>query len=97
MIKAFADTGSRDIARGENSRAARRVLPVEFHERARIRLAALDAATSLDDLAAIPGWRMEKLKGDRAGQYSLRIDRQYRICWSWDGADADDVAIVDYH
>lgn len=97
MIRTFADAGTRDIARGESSRAARRLLPVELHQRARIRLAALDAATSLDDLSAIRGWRLEKLKGDRAGQYSLRINRQYRICWHWDGVDAEKVEIVDYH
>ena len=73
------------------------MLPVEYHERTRIRLAALDAAMSLDDLSAVPGWRLEKLKGERAGQYSLRINRRYRICWHWDGIDADRVEIVDYH
>ena len=63
---------------------------------ARIRLELLDAATSLNDLQ-LPGLRLEPLKGDRRGQYSLRINDQYRICFKWLDGDAYDVEIVDYH
>jgi proteic killer suppression protein len=64
---------------------------------ARTRLARLHAATSLVDLAAIRGNRLELLKGDRAGQYSIRINDQYRICFNWRDGNAYDVEIVDYH
>ena len=63
---------------------------------ARIRLALLDAATSLADLR-LPGLRLEALKGDRKGQYSVRINDQYRICFVWRDGDAYEVEIVDYH
>ncbi len=62
----------------------------------RVRLALLDAATSLRDLQ-LPGLRLEALKGDRKGQYSIRINDQYRICFEWQDGDAHDVEIVDYH
>jgi len=61
------------------------------------KLALLDAATSLDFLRAPPGNRLEKLAGDRAGQWSIRINDQWRICFVWQDADAWDVEIVDYH
>ena len=57
----------------------------------------LDAAENLDDLRVPPGNRLEKLKGDRAGQHSIRINDQYRICFVWRRGGADDVEIVDYH
>ena len=57
----------------------------------------LDAATALDDLRIPPANRLEKLKGDRAGQHSIRINRQWRACFVWRAGDAYDVEIVDYH
>ena len=57
----------------------------------------LDSADSLNDLTAVPGNRLESLKGDRTGQYSLRINEQWRICFQWRGGDAFDVEILDYH
>lgn len=63
---------------------------------ARIRLALLDAATSLRDLN-LPGLRLEALKRDREGQYSIRINDQFRICFRWQDGDAHGVEIVDYH
>lgn len=57
----------------------------------------LDAATSLWDLGSVPGHCLETLRGDRAGQYSIRVNAQYRICFGWNGADACGVEIVDYH
>jgi proteic killer suppression protein len=57
----------------------------------------IDAATTLDDLRIPPANRLEKLKGDRAGQRSIRINRQWRICFRWRSGDAYDVEIVDYH
>jgi len=63
---------------------------------ARIRMALLDAATSLYDLR-LPGLRLETLQGDRKGQYSIRINDRYRICFEWREGDAYEVEIVDYH
>ncbi len=57
----------------------------------------LDVAARLDDLRVPPGNRLEKLKGNREGQYSIRINDQYRICFSWQDGDAYEVEIVDYH
>jgi proteic killer suppression protein len=61
------------------------------------KLAMLDAAETLGDLRVPPGNRLEKLAGDRAGQYSIRINRQWRICFRWSDAGPEDVEIVDYH
>ncbi len=61
------------------------------------KLLLLDAAESLDDLRVPPGNRLEKLAGDRAGEYSIRINDQCRVCFRWKGGDVHDVEIVDYH
>ena len=61
------------------------------------RLGAISFAKEIDDLRNPPGNRLEVLKGDCKGQYSLRIDDQYRVCFRWNGKDAEDVEIVDYH
>jgi proteic killer suppression protein len=61
------------------------------------KLAMLDGAMRLDDLKCPPGNRLEKLRGDRQGQYSIRINDQYRICFVWRGHDAFEVEITDYH
>ena len=68
-----------------------------FRRQAERRLDRLEAATSLDDLRALGGNRLEKLHGDRAGQYSVRINDQWRICFRWENEEAVDVEIVDYH
>ena len=61
------------------------------------KLLILDAAEELKDLTVPPGNRLEKLKGDRAGQHSIRINQQWRICFRWTAAGPEDVTIVDYH
>jgi toxin HigB-1 len=67
-------------------------------ERAALRkLLILDAAETLDDLRVPPGNRLEKLKGDRGGSYSVRVNQQWRICFRWTDAGPEDVEIVDYH
>jgi len=84
----------------EAERVFRREFSRKFHALARTakrRLDQLHAAVGLRDLAMIPGNRMEALSGDRQGQHSVRINDQWRICFRWDGADASDVEIVDYH
>ena len=64
---------------------------------ARRKLRQLEIAANLDDLNVPPGNRLEALKGDRSGQYSIRINRQWRICFRWTEAGAEDVEIIDYH
>jgi toxin HigB-1 len=61
------------------------------------KLRMLDAATRLDDLRVPPGNRLERLRGDRSGQHTIRINDQWRICFRWHGGDAYDVEIADYH
>jgi toxin HigB-1 len=93
MIESFADAEAKKIFEGTVSRK----LPVTIQKTARRKLIYLDDADDLRDLLAPPGNRLEALHGDRAGQYSIRINDQYRICFSWEQGKAKDVAIVDYH
>jgi toxin HigB-1 len=81
------------IWNGEFSRR----LPTNIQEVALTRLRLLNAAVRLENLRGPPGNRLEAVKGDRAGQHSIRINRQWRICFSWSGGNAHDVETVDYH
>jgi proteic killer suppression protein len=96
-IQSYRDDGTRDIAESANSKIARRALPAELHQAACRRLATLNAMTTLTELSLFPGWRFEQLKGDRAEQFSVRINDQYRVCFEWDGLDVHNVEITDYH
>ncbi len=69
----------------------------ELHRAARKKTAILDAAASLDDLAAVPGNRLEPLKGKRKGQHSIRINDQFRVCFTWTPSGPADVEVTDYH
>ena len=91
MIRSCRD---KDVRRLLERKFSRRLQSIE--KSARVRLEVLDAVTSLGDLD-LPGFRLEALKGDRKGQYSIRIDDRYRICFTWQDGDAHDVEIVDYH
>ena len=71
--------------------------PADVFDRAKNKFAMIDAAAVLEDLRAPPGNRLEALKGDRAGQHSIRINDQWRICFVWRDGGAEDVEIVDYH
>jgi proteic killer suppression protein len=93
VIKSFADKETERLFRGRKSKA----VPTELRERALSKLLVLNAATNVEDLRAPPSNRLEKLRGDREGQWSIRVNRQYRVCFSWIGADAHDVEITDYH
>jgi proteic killer suppression protein len=93
VIKSFADKETEKLFRGRRSKA----VPTELRERAFSKLLVLNAATNIVDLRAPPGNRLEKLRGDREGQYSIRVNRHYRVCFSWIGADSHDVEITDYH
>jgi len=96
-IRNFKTKGTDDINYGRATREAFRTLPKELHRKAQIKLARLGALTSMQDLQEIRGNRFEKLKGKRQGQYSIRINDQYRICFKWEKENAVDVEIVDYH
>ncbi len=72
-------------------------MPYKLHSKAQVKLARLSAAGSLEDLSSLPGNRFEALKGDRKGQYSVRINDQYRICFKWEKEHAAAVEITDYH
>ena len=96
-IRSFKNKGTEDINYGRSSKDALKILPKELHRKAQIKLARLGAVTSMQDLQEIRGNRFEKLKGDRKGQYSLRINDQFRICFKWENENALDVEIVDYH
>jgi toxin HigB-1 len=94
VIRGYRDARSRRFADGE------RVPAFDgFRRQAEKRLRVLEAAASLRDLAQLPGNRLEALRGDRDGQYSIRINQQWRICFEWpQGADGpENVEIVDYH
>jgi len=96
MIKSFADKEAEKLFRGAKATA----VPPQIRERALSKLLVLNAATTatnVEDLRAPPGNRLEKLRGDTEGQYSIRVNRHYRVCFSWIGADAHDVEITDYH
>ena len=93
MIKSFRDRDTERLFEREPVRKVARDL-----QRVALRkLIMLDAATVLADLRVPPGNRLEKLGGERGGQYSIRINRQWRICFRWRSGDAYDVEIVDYH
>jgi toxin HigB-1 len=85
------------VYNGVNSAAARRTCPVQIAQVARRKLDMIVQAVALKDLNAPPANHLEKLKGDRAGQHSIRINDQYRICFVWSEAGAKGVEIVDYH
>ena len=92
MIQSFKGKLAVQVWRRVRSR-----LPQDVQRRALLRLAALHAAEDLGTLKVPPGNRLEALSGDRQGQWSIRINDQWRICFRWDGQDAHDVEIVDYH
>lgn len=93
----FASQGTEDIYNGVNSRAARATLPTSLHTAAAELLDRLVQAKDLTPFQKVPGLRYEALKGDRLGQHSIRINRQYRICFGWTGEEMVDLEIVDYH
>lgn len=93
MIRSFADRKTERLFAGETSRR----LPQDIVRRAVGRLQHLHLATRVEDLRKPPSNCLETLKGDRAGQWSIRINGQWRVCFRFEGGDAFDVEIVDYH
>jgi proteic killer suppression protein len=94
MIRSYRDKRTRECADGKRGKAFEGV-----SHKASMKLDQLDAAISLDDVAALPGNRFEALKGDRKGQYSIRINDQWRVCFEWPKGSKGplNVEIVDYH
>lgn len=97
MIVAFRNRGTEDVFNNEDTRAARRICPSDVWRTAQRKLDCLQGAGALKDLTMPPGKRLEKLRGDRNGQHSIRINGQYRICFVWTDKGADEVEITDYH
>ena len=93
MISSFRDTETAKIWQGQRSRR----LPPDIQQVARRKLRMLNNARTLDDLRIPPANRLESLRGNRAGQHSIRINDQWRICFTWHEGHATDVEIVDYH
>lgn len=93
MIRSFADKRTAALFAGYFVKA----LPNDIQPRARAKLLALDGAKRIDDLRSSPGNRLEALRGDRRGQYSIRINDQWRVCFEWRDGAAWEVEVVDYH
>ncbi|MFH1436236.1 MAG: type II toxin-antitoxin system RelE/ParE family toxin [Pseudomonadota bacterium] len=93
MIRSFKDKETKKVF--SRTRSAR--LPGGIQHGALRKLRMLNRAQTLADLRVPPGNRLERLSGQRAGQYSIRINEQWRVCFRWDNGDAFDVEIVDYH
>ena len=93
MIRSFRCKETERVWQGQSSRK----FPGEIQERALRKLRQLDAAATIEDLRHPPGNRLELLRGRRAGQMSIRINDQWRICFRWSAGDVKEVEIVDYH
>ena len=96
MIASFADDTSKDIFDGTDSKAARRIPKVAWPV-ARRKLDLLNGATGLKDLRVPPANRLERLKGDLIAFWSIRVNDQYRVIFRFDGGNASDVRVADYH
>ncbi len=97
MIRSFFDQGTEDVFNRARTKAARRKCPMSIWPVAWRKLDQLNAAVSLPSLRIPPGNRLERLLGSRAGQCSIRISDQYRLCFVWTGQGPERVEIVDYH
>lgn len=97
VIRSFADSASEDIFRGVDSRRARAACPTDLWGIVRRKLDQMNRVRAVADLRIPPGNRLEHLRGRRAGQYSIRINDQYRVCFRWEDEYADEVEITDYH
>jgi proteic killer suppression protein len=93
VLRSFADKDTERVWRRERSSR----LDSSVQRAALRKLLILDAAETLDDVNVPPGNRLEKLRGDRVGQYSIRVNQQWRICFGWTPAGPENIEIVDYH
>jgi proteic killer suppression protein len=93
MIQGFRDKRTEELFRGRPTKS----VPSDVVARARRKLMSINAAHVVEDLLVPPGNRLEKLSGNRSGQYSIRVNDQWRICFRWSDGDAYDVEFCDYH
>ncbi len=93
MIKSYRDKETEQAAKGMFSRR----FPAEIAKRTKMRLERINAAQDIDDLRIPPSHNLEMLFGNRKGQFSIRVNMQWRICFRWENGNAYDVEIVDYH
>lgn len=98
-IASFGDQGTEDVFDREDTKAARRVCPLDLWKVTRRKLDQINQAQTLGDLRAPPGNRLEELRGERKGQHAIRVNVQYRVCFFWfeEAGEAREVEIVDYH
>jgi len=97
VIRTFADQATEDLFNGKQSARARRACPMQLWSVARRKMTQLNRVKDLKELRIPPGNRLERLRGTRVGQYSIRINEQYRICFRWEDGYADEVEVTDYH
>ncbi|MDF3130629.1 type II toxin-antitoxin system RelE/ParE family toxin [Kiritimatiellaeota bacterium B1221] len=97
MIQSFLNQATEDIFNGSSSKVGRKLCPQNLWRIASRKLDLLDSVARLADLRVPPGNRLEALTGDRKGQYSIRINQQYRICFRWTDQGPEEVEIIDYH
>lgn len=97
MIRSFKNEASQDIYQGKSSKATRRTLPEKLLKVARRKLDQLDNVSRLQDLRYPPANHFEALSGNRKGQYSIRVNEQYRVCFEWSDEGPFNVEITDYH
>lgn len=97
VIRSFADGATEDLFNGIRSRRARKACPEVLWPVVRRKLTQLNRVRDLRELSVPPGNRLERLRGDRAGQHSIRINDQFRVCFLWKEGYADQVEVTDYH
>ena len=97
MIASFHNRGSEDVFNGLDTPTAREICPKALWAVAQRKLDQLNRVSVVRDLAVPPGNKLEPLRGDRIGQYSVRVNEQYRICFHWENGNAHEVEITDYH
>ncbi len=93
MIVSYRDKRTESLHRGKRTKG----IPLDVMKRARMRLDRINAAVAVDDLRVPPSHMLEKLSGDRKGQWSVRVNRQWRICFDWISGNAQNVEFTDYH
>lgn len=97
VIVSFATSGTEDVFNGRNTKSARSTCPRDLWKAAARKLEQLDSVTRLDEMRIPSGNHLEALSGERKGQFSIRINEQYRVCFRWTDDGANAVEIVDYH